>query len=168
MKLTTWIKIITETWPFEPAEESWKMQALVAVIFFTWGRRLLQCVAIVAKKLLVDDKIAAFVNQMCLLGVKSKVSNRRTWSGGTFCFLKKRLLSLFKFFASSNLLYFYQPLIGPQPTSIGQLCLSGPGYSSCTVRAPLHVPSPWSWSLLTPVYNQSRKYVQLYFFLANQ
>ena len=34
----------------------------------------MQCVAIVVKKFLVDEKIAAFVNQMCLLGVKSKVS----------------------------------------------------------------------------------------------
>ena len=101
---------------------------------------------------------------MWLLGVKSKVSNRRTLSGWRFCFLKERLLSLFKFFASSNLLYFYQLRIGPQPTSIGQPCLTGPGYSSCTVRAPLHVPSSWTWSLLTPVYNPKSEICSALFF----
>ena len=36
-------------------------------------------------------------------------------SGETFCF-HKRLLSVFKFSASSNLLFPYDLLIGPQPT----------------------------------------------------
>ena len=46
--------------------------------------------------------------------------------------------------ALSNLLFFYELLIGPQPTFsecivisknlIGQLCLSGPGYSSRTLQ----------------------------------
>ena len=44
----------------------------------------------VAKKLLVDDKIAACVKQMHLLGVICKVSNIKTSSGETFHFLKKR------------------------------------------------------------------------------
>ena len=57
----------------------------------------------------------------------------------TFCFVEKRLLPIFKVCTSSNLLFFYGLLIGPQPTFlecivnfacnlIGQLCLSGPGY----------------------------------------
>ena len=57
----------------------------------------------------------------------------------TFCFVEKRLLPIFRVCTSSNLLFFYGLLIGPQPTFlecivnfacnlIGQLCLSGPGY----------------------------------------
>ena len=53
--------------------------------------------AMVAKKLLVDDKIAAWFKQICLLGVRCKVSNRKTLSGETFFFLEKNLLSIFKF-----------------------------------------------------------------------
>ena len=41
----------------------------------------------------------------CLLDVVCKVSNRMT-SGETFCFLEKRLLSICKFCALSNLLLF--------------------------------------------------------------
>ena len=37
---------------------------------------LLQSVAMVAKKLLVDDKITACDRQICLLGIICKVSNR--------------------------------------------------------------------------------------------
>ena len=51
-----------------------------------------------AKKLLVNDKIKACVKQICLLqlGVYiCKVSNRKTMSRETFCFLKKRLLYQF-------------------------------------------------------------------------
>ena len=45
----------------------------------------------VTKKLLVDDKITACAKQVCLLGVVFyKVSNRKTLSGETFCFLEKR------------------------------------------------------------------------------
>ena len=77
-----------------------------------------------------------------------KVSNRKTLSGETFCLSEKRLLSTFKRCASSNLWFFYKLLIGPQPTfsecivilhvlfsynPIGQLCLSGPSYTCCTV-----------------------------------
>ena len=61
---------------------------------------LLQSAAMVAKKLPVDDKITACVKHVSWL----------------FCFLEKRLLSIFKFCASSNLLFFYEQLIGPQPT----------------------------------------------------
>lgn len=68
----------------------------------------LQSAAMVAKKLLLDDKI-----QACAV---CNVSNRKTSSGKTFCFLKKRFLSIFEFSASSNSLFFYELLIGPQPT----------------------------------------------------
>ena len=44
----------------------------------------------VAKKLLVDDKITACVKQIFLLGDIRKVFNRKTLSGETFCFLEKR------------------------------------------------------------------------------
>ena len=94
----------------------------------------------VAKKLLVDDKITACVKQIFLLGDIRKVSNRKTLSAETFFFLEKRLLPIFKFRPSSNLLSFYEMLIGPQPTflecavifllsSIGQLCRNGPADS---------------------------------------
>ena len=59
----------------------------------------------VAKKLLVDDKIQACVKQICLLGVRN-VSTRKTLSDKTFCFLKKRFLLICKFCALSNLLFF--------------------------------------------------------------
>ena len=51
----------------------------------------------------------------CLLDVVCKVANRMM-SGETFCFLEKRLLSICKFRASSNLLFFYELVIGSQPT----------------------------------------------------
>ena len=57
----------------------------------------------VTKKSLAGDKITACVKQICLLGVICKVSNRKTLSGKTLCFLKKRLLSIFQFCASRNL-----------------------------------------------------------------
>ena len=53
---------------------------------------LLQCLAMVAKKLLVDGKITACVKQTCFLGIIYKVSNRKTLSSGIFCLLEKRLL----------------------------------------------------------------------------
>ena len=45
-------------------------------------------------KLLVDDKITAWVKQSCLLGFMSKVLNTctKTLSVETFCLLEKRLL----------------------------------------------------------------------------
>ena len=52
---------------------------------------LLQSAAIGAKKLLVDDQ------EICLLGVVCNVSSRKTLSGETFCFPKKRLLSILHF-----------------------------------------------------------------------
>ena len=76
---------------------------------------LLQSLAIVAKKLLVDDQITPCVKQICHLGVICKVSNRKTLFGETFCFLVKRSLSIFKFCALSNI-FFYVLLFGLQPT----------------------------------------------------
>ena len=45
---------------------------------------LLQSEAMVAKKWLVDDKITAWVKQLCLLGV----FDQKTLSGKAFCSLK--------------------------------------------------------------------------------
>ena len=78
---------------------------------------LLKCAALVAKKLLVDDKITAYLKQiiLCLLGVMCKVSNRNTLSGETIALLKNVCYQC-KFCASNNLLFYYKLLIGPQPT----------------------------------------------------
>ena len=70
---------------------------LTIVTFLACGRRLLQRVAIVAKKLPLDDKIAACVKEIFLLGVVCKVLNRKTLSVETFCFPEKRLLSILNF-----------------------------------------------------------------------
>ena len=58
---------------------------------------LLQGLAMVAKKLLVDDKITACVKQTCFLDIIYKVLNRKTLSSGIFCLLEKRLLSVLEF-----------------------------------------------------------------------
>ena len=49
---------------------------------------LLQCMALVAKKLRVDaDKTTAFVKEICLTWtVVYNVLNRKTLSGETFCY----------------------------------------------------------------------------------
>ena len=77
----------------------------------------------VAKKLLVDDiiTIIACVKQICLLGVSFEqknffFSNIQTQFGETICFLEKLSVSIFKFCALGNLLFFYEMLIGPQTT----------------------------------------------------
>ena len=76
-------------------------------------------------------------------GVLCKVSHRKALCGETFCFLEKRLLSIFLCFEWANVLlwasdwlrinflgmYGYFPLV----IFIGQLCLSGPSYSSRTL-----------------------------------
>ena len=49
---------------------------------------LLQCVAMVAKKLLVDDKITDCVKQTCFLGIIYKVLNRKHCLVEYFAFLK--------------------------------------------------------------------------------
>ena len=104
---------------------------------FYW-EMFLPSATMVEKKLLVNDKITASVNQICLLGVICKNSNRKILSGETFCFLE-RLLSIFRFFPELTSV-FNELLIGPEQlpwnvllfscNPIGQLCLSGPGYSS--------------------------------------
>ena len=106
----------------------------------------------VAAKLLLDDKIPACVKQICLLGITCKVSKRKTLSGETFCFLEKRLLSVFKFCASSNLLFLLRAADWPTTNFfwnvllfscnlIGQLCLSGLGYCGRTVSQPTLTPA---------------------------
>ena len=60
----------------------------------TCSGMLLQSAAIVVMKLLVDDKITAFVKEISLLGVVCKVLKRKTLSGETFGFPQKRLLSI--------------------------------------------------------------------------
>ena len=69
------------------------------------------------KKFVGDDKITACVKQISLLGAVHKVLKyRKTLSGERFCFLEKRMLSIFKFRTSSNLFFPYKLQIGPQPT----------------------------------------------------
>ena len=60
--------------------------------------------AMVVKKLLVDDKYK--LKQICLLGVVCNISNRKTLSGKTFCFLEKHVPLIFKFCPLSNLMFF--------------------------------------------------------------
>ena len=50
---------------------------------------LLQSMAMVAMKLLGDDQVTPCVKKICLLGIICKVSNRKTLSSETFCFLEK-------------------------------------------------------------------------------
>ena len=92
---------------------------------------LLQCAAMVAKKLPVGDKITASVRQICLLVVVWKVLNRKTLSSETFCFIEKRYFAINVYILCSahnqrswNVLLFLCNLSG-------QLCR--PGYSSRTV-----------------------------------
>ena len=77
---------------------------------------ILLSAAIVAKKLLVDDKITACVKEICLMGVVCKVSYRKTLSGEKFYLTEKRFLSMLNFCASSNLSFFLQVADCPQPT----------------------------------------------------
>ena len=49
---------------------------------------LLESAAIAANKVSVDEKITACIKQICLQGVVCKVSNRKTLSCETFCFLE--------------------------------------------------------------------------------
>ena len=66
----------------------------------------------VAKKLLVDDKVQACVKQICLLGVVRNVSTRKTLSGKTFCFLKKLIYWYVNFVLWVTYCFFNEPLIG--------------------------------------------------------
>ena len=67
----------------------------------------------VARKLLENDiiMITACVKQICLLGVSFEqknnfFSNIQTQFGETICFLEKLLVSIFKFCAVGNVLFF--------------------------------------------------------------
>ena len=92
--------------------------------------------------MLVDDRITAYVKEICLLGVVFKVSN--TLSGETFCFPEKCLLSILNFKLRETNCFFTSCLLAHKQLSrnvllfscnpIGQLCLSGPDYSSGTVK----------------------------------
>ena len=62
---------------------------------------LMQSTAIEARKWLEDDEITGRVKEICLMGVVCKVSNRKTFSGETFC-LPEILLSIIKFGVPSN------------------------------------------------------------------
>ena len=102
---------------------------------------LLQSGAMVAKKLLVDDKITAWVKQICLLGVKFSI--------GKHClvkhciFFEERLLSIFKIVLPVTYCFLMYCWLAQNQLSwnvlvlssnlIGQLCLNGPGYSGRTV-----------------------------------
>ena len=55
-------------------------------MFLTGGRMLLQSVAMLTTKFLLDDKITACVKQICLLGVLCKVSDRNTLTNEKFCY----------------------------------------------------------------------------------
>ena len=84
---------------------------------FDLRSHVIAILAMAAKKLLAKGQ----TNSLCQTNMSPvcicEVSNRKTLSGETFCFLEKRWLSIFKFCASSNLLFFfYKLLIGPQPT----------------------------------------------------
>ena len=92
----------------------------------------MQSAAMVAKKLLVDDKITACFKGIC------KVLNRKTLSGSS---LVKHfaLLKIFKFCASSSLLFFFFRAADWPTTNFveillffcnpnGKLCLSSPHY----------------------------------------
>ena len=81
-----------------------------------------QALEIALKKLLIDDKITACLKQICLRGVIWKVSNRKTLSGETFCFLEKCLLSIFKFDALNNLLFFFRPPDWSLTNFLGMYC----------------------------------------------
>ena len=132
-----------QRWPFEPAEENRMFPEKFVIYFGLDVACLLQNAAMVAKKLLVDDKITACFKQTCCYMLSSEEKNIIWWN---ILLSLKRLLSIFKFRASSNLLFFYELLIGPQPTflvglvmllfcnPIGQICLGGPSYSSRAVK----------------------------------
>ena len=93
-----------QRWPFEPAEEN-RMFPEKSVIYFGLDVAcLLQNAAMVAKKLLVDDKITPCFKQTCCYMLSSGEKNIIWWN---ILLSSKRLLSIFKFRASSNLLFFF-------------------------------------------------------------
>ena len=111
------------------------------LVILTWGCMLLQSGAMVAKKLFADDKITAWVKQICLLGVKFSIEKHCLVKHCIF--FEKRLLALLKivlrvtycfligYWLAHNQLSWNVLVLSCNP--IGQLCLCGPGYSSRTV-----------------------------------
>ena len=67
---------------------------------------------VIVKRSNITKEITGNDKKMCLMGVVCKVLNRKTFSAETFFFPDKRFLSIF--FASSNSLFFYKLLFGPQ------------------------------------------------------
>ena len=93
-----------QRWPFEPAEEN-RMFPEKSVIYFGLDVAcLLQNAAMAAKKLLVDDNITACFKQTCCYMLSSGEKNIIWWN---ILLSSKRLLSIFKFRASSNLSFFF-------------------------------------------------------------
>ena len=107
---------------------------------------LLQSATMEAKKIAGrwQNKITTCVEQISLLGVIRKVSNRKTLTDETFCFVEKRLLSIFTFLLRETYCFFTSCWFAHNKLSwnvllfsrnpIGQLCLGGPSYSSRAVR----------------------------------
>ena len=75
----------------------------------------------VAKKLLLDDKITPCVKQICLLGVTCKVLNTKTWSGEIFFFWKTFAANIL-ICASTKLLFFLPPADWPTTNFLGMYC----------------------------------------------
>ena len=108
-----------QTWPFEPTEES-RMFPEKSVIYFRLDVScLLQSAAMVAKKLLVDDKITACFKQICCYMLSSGEKNIIWWN---ILLSWKRLLSIFKFRASSNLSIFLRAADWPTTNFLGMYC----------------------------------------------
>ena len=76
---------------------------------------LLQSVAMVVKQLLVDNKITACVKHVCWV-LYVKFQKDKNCLEKHFALLKNVCKSIIKFCDSSNLLFLYELLIGPQPT----------------------------------------------------
>ena len=111
-----------QRWPFEPAEES-RIFPEKSVIYFRLDVScLLQSAAMVAKKLLVDDKIAACFKQICCCMLLCKFrSEKHIWWNILLSW--KRLLSILKFRASSNLsVSFFRAADWPTTNFLGMYC----------------------------------------------
>ena len=108
-----------QRWPFEPAEEN-RMFPEKSVIYFGLDIAcLLQNAAIVAKKLLVDDKTTACFKQICYYMLSPEGKNIIWWN---ILLSWKRLLSIFKFRASSNLSIFLRAADWPTTNFLGMYC----------------------------------------------
>ena len=74
----------------------------------------LQSGAIVAKKLLVDDKITPCVKEICLVEVMCKVLNKKYYLVKHFAFLKNVCYQYFNFVLQVTYCFSYEQLIGPR------------------------------------------------------